>query len=333
MAASAAPIFSLASDLDAAERTQDEPFPFRAMRSQPSNAQVMRPNFFIIGAPKAGTTALYHRLIEHPDVFMPALKEPHFFSEADVPNRPQSLEAYLALFEGATTERAVGEASTSYLNSPEAPARLHSFAPEARIVAVLRHPVERAFSHYLMMLNSGAIPHDAFESLALKAKSCIMQGDPVPYGSGFRQSFYAEGIARYKSFFGDEQVCVLTYDQLKKAPDAFLRTLFTHIGAEPLDALIGPLASKNVGHGVPKRSWISDLVYGGNFIKRTAQLVVPSSFRKQAAGILLNRNRTEKPRLDPNLSNDLLAMFYDDLKRTESLTGLDLSRWYFKGET
>lgn len=290
----------------------------------------MSPNFFIIGAPKAGTTALYHRLREHPDVFMPAFKEPHFFSEADVPNRPQSLKEYLDLFKGATTEQAVGEASTSYLHSPEAPARIHSFAPDARIVAVLRHPVERAYSHYLMMLNNRSAPSDRFEPLALKARDCILRGEPVPYGSGFRQSFYADSIERYLSIFNQGNMCILTYEDIKKNTEEFLRTVFIHIGVDPLVEMIHTLDSKNVGSGIPKRRWILDLVYGGNSVKRAAQLVFPASFRRQVAAFLLKRNKTGKPRLNPDLSSELTAVFDDDIKRTESLTGLDLSHWYSK---
>ena len=139
-----------------------------------------RVNFFVIGAAKCGTTTVYDRLARRPDVFLSRVKEPNHYARSIEParfsaafranlhddwgayfaHRPlaerqigfiQSAEQYAALFDGAGPEhRLVGECSTSYLWDPEAPAALHGAHPQARVVVVLRHPVERLFSHYLM---------------------------------------------------------------------------------------------------------------------------------------------------------------------------------------
>ena len=146
-----------------------------------------KPNFFVVGAPKAGTTSLYHYLRQHPDIYMSPIKEPRFFS---LEARPMNFEPsyqmrairqaeevheylqgpmvgkcpsgivyewpdYLRLFAAATTERAVGEASASYLWSKTAASAIASRIPRARILMVLRSPAERAFSQYMNAVSDG----------------------------------------------------------------------------------------------------------------------------------------------------------------------------------
>ena len=119
------------------------------------------PNFLIIGAAKAGTTSLYRYLEQHPDVFMSEFKEPRFFAlENDPldyrgPNDPaahceyKTLEAYETLFAGVRNERAAGEASTLYLYHEDAAERIRHYVPDMKMIAVLRHPVEQAYSNLL----------------------------------------------------------------------------------------------------------------------------------------------------------------------------------------
>ena len=125
-----------------------------------------KPNFFIVGAPKAGTTSLYAYLSMHPEVFMPStIKEPDYFSHKAIlaqnlyynTTHVTNLEEYLDLFSLANGEKAIGEASVSYLYYQEAARNLYDFNPEARIIIILREPVERAFSHYLMDARLGLI--------------------------------------------------------------------------------------------------------------------------------------------------------------------------------
>jgi hypothetical protein len=118
------------------------------------------PNFFIVGAPKAGTTSLHAQLQSVPGIFMSRIKEPNYFSRTLIPDdhqvRPiRDSQKYLQLFDGVTSEAVVGEASPTYLADPDAPRLIHDVSPEARILISLRDPVERAFSHYLMMRNNG----------------------------------------------------------------------------------------------------------------------------------------------------------------------------------
>ena len=106
-----------------------------------------RPNFFIVGAPKAGTTAMYEFLAEHPQVFMPKVKEPHFFStDLASPLAIRDQREYLDLFRDARGEKEIGEGSTGYLQSRVAPGAIKAFAPDARIIVMLRNPIDVMYS-------------------------------------------------------------------------------------------------------------------------------------------------------------------------------------------
>ncbi|MCW5935662.1 MAG: sulfotransferase, partial [Fimbriimonadia bacterium] len=129
------------------------------------------PNFLIIGAAKSGTTALYFYIKQHPEVFMAKVKEPRFFAyEGGVPEWKGPLDAennawvitdkevYTALFNDVSEEKVWGEASPIYLYSEPAPERIKNYAPDAKLVAILRHPIERAYSHYLHLIRDNREP-------------------------------------------------------------------------------------------------------------------------------------------------------------------------------
>src|SRR5579871_3433321 len=126
------------------------------MKSDPDSGESSLynwPNFFLVGAQKAGTSSVYAYLKQHPDIFLPAIKEPHFFSQVVPISHYEPIflpsvlnEAdYLRLYRDACGFSAIGDASVSYLWDPEAPQRIHARMPQARILIVLRDPVERAY--------------------------------------------------------------------------------------------------------------------------------------------------------------------------------------------
>lgn len=138
------------------------------------------PNFLVIGAVKAGTTSLYHYLQEHPQVYMSSVKEPRFFvlegKQSDEQNAPgflrtriTTIEAYRALFDGVTTEVAIGEATPDYIHDPEAAPRIQQHLPDVRLIAMLRNPVDRAFSHYWQLIRHAERPMSDFAQDVQKA--------------------------------------------------------------------------------------------------------------------------------------------------------------------
>ena len=203
----------------------------------------MWPNFFLAGAPKAGTTSLFEFLRQHPQIFLSPIKEPTFFARADLrpwdmPERARAFlekdrrklqryladprgethwhlvleeEDYLRLFSRVRGERAIGEASVSYFWRPSAAAAIAARVPHAKLVFVLRHPVDRLFSHYLASLRS--TPGTSFRDCFRSAKN-----PTSPLFSWLEGGLYATNLQRFFSAFPREQIRVYLYDDYRNDP-------------------------------------------------------------------------------------------------------------------
>ena len=172
------------------------------------------PNFFIVGAPRAGTTSLYFYLKQVPEVYLSPVKEPNYFSIRVIPADHYLLPIrnksnYLRLFEGVKDEIAIGEASPSYLEDPEAPKLIHQVAPHAKIIILLRDPVERAFSHYLMMVSQG------YEKLSFREaiEQILSKKSRGEFRHYLTPGLYSEQIKRYINIFGNEKVKILIFEE------------------------------------------------------------------------------------------------------------------------
>jgi hypothetical protein len=196
------------------------------------------PDFFIVGQPKSGTTALYEILRRHPQIFMPARKEPVFMASdlhaglwATVPSRPRTLEDYLALFAPARAGQRTGEASTIYLWSRTAAANIAELAPRARVIAVMREPASFLRSlHLQLSQNHIETVEDLGEAIALEDER--REGRQLPPGCPFPQALlyservrYVEQLRRYQEVFTPEQMLVLLYDDFRRDNEATVRTI------------------------------------------------------------------------------------------------------------
>jgi hypothetical protein len=213
------------------------------------------PDFFIVGHPKSGTTALYEMLRGHPQVFMPELKEPWFFA-ADMRARfqparsgavPETLADYLALFAAAGPGQRVGEASSSYLRSASAASAIAELCPDARIVAILREPASFVRSLHLQLLRDHVeTKRDLREALSLEDSR--RAGQNIPRGSHLPQMLlysnhvrYVEQLRRYHETFGREQVLALIYDDFRADNAATLARVqrflqLSELPVQPLEA-------------------------------------------------------------------------------------------------
>ena len=204
----------------------------------------MRPDLFIIGAPKCGTSSLYEHLAGHPDVYMSPVKEPYYFSP-DV-NRvaverfvhPRDEERYLALFAAARDARRAGEASTRYLASSDAPRLIHDFQPEARIVAMFRDPVEVLHALHNERVANGTEDIVDFAA-ALAADNDRRAGRRLPPGGTARSSVYRDVVRfgthleRWLRQFGRQQVHFILLDDLAAAPGPTFRRLLEFLDVDP----------------------------------------------------------------------------------------------------
>jgi hypothetical protein len=186
------------------------------------------PDFFIVGHPKSGTTALYEMLRRHPQVFMPELKEPRFLAgdmyvhSAAASELPATMDQYLALFAQARADQLAGEASPLYLASAVAAASIAELQPEARIIAVLREPASFLRSLHLQFVQSHIEDkNDLAQAIALE--SVRREGRQIPPSSRLRPQVlqysdhvrYVEQLRRYHDLFPAERVLVLIYDDFR----------------------------------------------------------------------------------------------------------------------
>jgi hypothetical protein len=209
------------------------------------------PDFFIVGHPKCGTTALYGMLRRHPQIFMPDFKEPWYFA-GDMRPRfqparsgavPETLDAYLSLFEPAGAGQVVGEASSSYLRSREAPGRIAELRPDARIIAIFREPASFLVSlHRQLLLDHIETSKDLRDALALEPAR--REGRRIPRRSHLPQMLlysdhvrYVEQLKRYREAFAAEQILVLIYEDFRADNAGTLRRVQQFLGvreeAEP----------------------------------------------------------------------------------------------------
>ena len=155
------------------------------------------PNLFIVGAPKCGTTSLDNYLRQHPDVFMSPKKEPHYFgSDLYAPRFIRDWETYRVLFSGATDEAVVGEASVWYLYSQNAAREIHSVCPNAKIIIMLRNPVDQMHSLHSQRLYSGLETIRDFED-ALAAEADRKRGQRIPPHAHPVEGLFYGDVASY----------------------------------------------------------------------------------------------------------------------------------------
>jgi hypothetical protein len=300
------------------------------------------PNFLIIGAAKAGTNALYHYLRQHPQVYMSPWKEPKFFafeSEADLGFRAANgrdapvnasvildQAEYEELFDDASDdELARGEASTHYLYVEKSPARIKALIPDARLIAVLRNPVDRAFSSYQHLVRDDLEPLD-FDA-ALDAEP---QRIAEHYAYLYRYTdlgFYSEQLDRYEKSFPESQLCVLLYDDLRSDPEGTCRRIFSFLGVD--EHFVPDMSGEYNRSGVPKNRVMHRLLNPSAPMKRRLWNVTPRFARERlldAQTKIVNRNLQRQTMPEPERDR-LRDVFREEVGRLETRLGRDLSHW------
>jgi Sulfotransferase domain len=290
------------------------------------------PNFLVIGAQKSGTTALYHYLNQHPQIYMSPVKEPHFFTyEGWEPNffspgrgyvTPITrIEDYRALFRGVSLRTALGEASTSYIYFTRALKRIRCYVPDAKLIAVLRDPAERAYSNYLHCVRSGREPLESFEQ-ALRAEGARIRDNWGPVHHYRQKGFYYGQLKRYFEAFGRDQVKVYLYEEdLKDNPLGMLQDTFRYLGVD--DAFVPDVSMKHNVSGVPKNKTLLSLARRLNTLTPTIRPYLPPGARRY----IKTRILAKPPQLSPEVRWQLVEEYREDILRLEELIQRDLSAW------
>jgi Sulfotransferase domain len=294
------------------------------------------PDSFIVGAPKSGTTALYEYLRQHPDIFMSPLKEPRFFStDVHFTHRaPLSLAEYLACFAGARAERRIGEASNTYLYSRVAAKAIKAFSPEARIIVMLRHPVDMMHARHSQNLWTGAEVITDFAAALDAEEERRRRGGSSSESSTIDEHLfyrdavrYTEQVERYVETFGRDRVHVIIYDEFRRdTRKAYVETL-TFLGVRAdFRPNLGVVNANKRARNPMLDAMLQRPPSVVRWLART-MLDRPRRKRFKAALRLLNARVEARPPMEAALRRQLQAEFRPEIERLSALLRKDLSFW------
>ncbi|HAG84046.1 MAG TPA: sulfotransferase [Cyanobacteria bacterium UBA12227] len=289
------------------------------------------PNFIIIGVQKAGTTSIYSYLKEHPQIYMSPVKETNFLEkdwsriEGGKKPRIDTFEKYCQLFEGVQDEIAIGEASPNYLFHYESSTeQILRYVPQAKLIAILRDPVERAYSDYLMHIRDviGNGKHTSFsEQIKFKANKSFI----------ILKGFYYSHLSYFYEKFDREQIKVYLYEDLCKNPSGFMQEMYGFIGVD--DEFEPDVARKAQVAEVPKVNFINTLLRKQNPLRTAVASglrdIVPLETRQAIRSKLLAMNSQDKKAapLSREDRQQLIEVYREDILKLQDLIQRDLSAW------
>lgn len=303
-----------------------------------------RPDLFLVGAPKSGTTSLYEYLGGHPDIFMSSVKEPGYFCTDIRVSRRARFEygideaRYLQLFAGAGDALHAGEASTRYMVSPRAPELVREFSPDAVIVAALRNPVDMIHAlHNERVSNVNEDITDFAAALAAEGDRRVgkrLPGGANPLGAVYREhGRYAEQLERWFGAFGRERVHVIVFDDFVSDTPAVFRGLLTFLGVDP-DYQPPSFAVHNPSHRQRRLvRRLGDSRFGRLLTTHLLVALVGETRRRRIAKRFrqssLSRAQIERAPLPADLRRSLETEFEPDVERLSQMLDRDLGKLWF----
>jgi len=310
------------------------------------------PNFFVVGVVKGGTTSLYHYLAQHPDVYLPPIKETNHFAANDIAEKDFlkgyaqdvsiDLDGYIrggmketihiahvnedhhyeALFSKVKHEKAIGEISNSYMVCPSSARAIYDFNPEARILVVLRNPIRRAWSQFLMNLREAKSDAQNF------IRELENDHAQAPKGWGVNHQYlelgnYSEQLKRYFDLFGRDRVFPIFFEDYKKNPEDVLAGICAFLKID--DSFKFDFSEKRNSSSLPRNSGLNRfLVQTG--ILASAKKFVPHSLRQKLAGALYSDKNI--PALQEADANWLREYYQEEVGNLSELLGIDITeKW------
>jgi hypothetical protein len=297
------------------------------------------PNFFLIGAAKSGTTALYHYLKQHPQIYMSSVKEPNFFAFENkkldfsgpgddwvINTTVTNLDDYLRLFDKVTNESAIGEASWKYLYYPGTAESIKRHIPEARLFVVLRNPVDRAYSHFIMMRQKAREPKINFAEAVKQEQQRISDN----WGADWHYiqvGLYYNNLKRFFDLFGRDQIKVFLYEDLKNSPLIMLQDIFKFLKVD--DDFVPDISVKHNQGLVPQNRPLHTFLRTSSPLKSFAKMLVPKAFRKHIKNQIHKINLTKPKPLDQSTREEISKLFREDILKLQRLIKRDLSSWLY----
>jgi len=306
---------------------------------------MVMPNFFIIGAAKSGTTSLYYRLKQHAQIYMTPTKETNFFAfegeslnftGVKVNESTKSYQkeiitdiySYRQQFNNINQEVAIGESCPSYLYIPKAAKNIKHYTPQAKIIVILRDPIDRAYSNFLHNIRERSEYYDDFLQ-AIDAESWRIANG---WWWGFhyvQTSLYYEQLKRYFEIFDRSQIKIILFSQLKNNYKSLVSDLYQFLEVDDVISIETPSNSKKYNStGIPTNRLLDNLIKDTSPVKTIYQLLIPSkTIRKKITTKVNNLNPLIKPDMTLEMREKLLPLFQKDILKVQNLIQQDLSAW------
>ena len=287
-------------------------------------------DFMVLGAQKAGTTTLHDWLCVHPDIALPTLKETHFFSDPEL--RANGIAWYKSRFDENISGKLVGEVDPEYLFAPRAPADIASSTSVQKFIILLRHPLQRALSQYLMTARRG-YEREAFDE-ALLLEQARLDNDTTAFAADHHsytaRSLYSDQILRYRQQFPDAQFLFLRSDALDESG---YDRVCQFIGVDPTVSRPDFSARSNVASTVKSPS-IRDAIYAANgksAFRRAVMRLFPTSLKRRVFLWIDGLNQrpldVDKGDLLARVPQSVLEQVAADLERLRTIVDVPVDDW------
>ena len=282
------------------------------------------PDFLIVGAPKCATTSLAYYLGQHEKIFIPTEGEPHFYTYV-AEERPHwgvgTVEEYGRLFAEADSSQVCGEKSTWYLYSSTAAEQIQEYSPDTKCIAILRQPVDRAYSHWSFRVQNDWETLGFREAIAVEQKR-IENG--AFWGTHYMKAgYYYEQLVRFYEHLGPEQVLVLWFEDLASDSEAVVREALSFLGLSPNDP---PSTEEAHNTTFLPRSQMVNRLRRSALIRDVAH-AFPDRVRQLCRNAYQWLNMTGRPSLDSSVRAELTCRLEPEMKRLQHLLDVDLSHW------
>jgi hypothetical protein len=292
---------------------------------------LVSPSFFVVGAPKSGTTSLYGYLRSHPDVYLPAQKELHFFSSSQLlhnasgPGDKDALmsicktkDEYLSHYDGCKDCSVAGDISPSYLFYSEVADSIKSFSSNAKIIIMLRNPAEKSYSQYSHLLRSGR-EVCSFSDGLLAEKERLENGwnDMWYYTEG---SKYYEKVKKYFEVFGANNVKVIIFEDFIKNTDASVKDICRFIGvSDKINFSTGDVHNK--GTGAQRFGAVGKYIINNNVLRYLLDCGLPSSYSAKIKNLGKKIFYKSKGDVSDSEKNKIMNLLSEDIADLEDLIG------------
>ena len=283
----------------------------------------MEPNFFIVGAPKSGTTNMSYYLMQHPQVFMPENLEPYYFARLDIPqNYKREIisdeKKYLNLFKNAKNCKVVGESSPVYLYCPHSALEIKNRFPNSKLIISLRNPIEIAYSEYFSLKFMGFDQNRSFDELLDSSEEQLTRNE-FHIDSLLEAGFYSKHIKRFQKIFSKNQIKIIIFEEYVKNTVPTINSILSFLGIK--ESITFDVTPKGA-YKVP-RNFASQKLMNNSTFRKAAKFVIPTVTRQKIGERFLVKE-SSRPPLKQNQRKRLTQIYQDDVENLSEILGRNL---------